>query len=245
MKMLICSICENHFEIEDNVYSDLIKFNATIICDDCIDKSDEEDKERESKEAQERFVNKMKNSGYLPRHLDQTFDNFDVPNARARIVGAVKKYDPASGKWLFLLGKTGTGKDHIASAIGREYVLNSYKSIYAGTMQAIMRRYRDMAFGEVRSETEAFKDIAEVGLLIIRDIGVKSLTDAERGVIVDILDHRYNCNLPVIVTGNVRPEMLKDVFDERVIDRMKEVSYTINDKFTVAFDWDSYREGKV
>jgi len=240
---ITCSQCKTSFEISRDDYNTISGRAIDPICDNCIGT----DIANKSEEKAKQLMDKLKKYGYLPRHLKQSFGNFTPLSLKASsLMDEIKKYNPADGKWLFLLGKTGTGKDHIASAIGREYVVsNKHKSVYAGTMQAIMRRYRDMAFGEVRSETEAFKDIAEVGLLIIRDIGVKSLTDAERGVIVDILDHRYNCNLPVIVTGNVRPEMLKDVFDERVIDRMKEVSYTINDKFTVAFDWDSYREGKV
>ena len=213
------------------------------VCSDCMPNEAEPSTNTEQHDAEQKLLAKLRASGYRKRNLTQTLCNFKPPTDKARIlIDAIKEYDPKSGKWLFILGKTGAGKDHIACAIGRRYIeANPHGTVMAGTMQAIMRTFRDTAYGENRNECGAFDDIARVGLLIIRDAGVKKLTDAERGVIVDIIDARYDERLPIIVTGNIVPEELSDVFDIRVTDRLEEMAFKINNKTIAPFDWSSYR----
>ena len=243
VKTVVCCKCNKDIEI-------LEKFAPAgdYICAECTPVECEPNEYNEAREKEHKILKALRESGYRKRNLVQTFDNFVPPNAKAKaIVDNIKQYKPSSGKWLFMIGKTGTGKDHLACAIGRQYLeANARHTVLAGTMQSITRIYRDNAFGEYRNETGAFDDIARVGLLIIRDAGVKTLTDAERGLIVDVLDARYDENLPVIVTGNFAPDSMSKVFDERVTDRLREVAYYINGSPVATCDWESYRrEGKI
>ena len=178
------------------------------------------------------------------REMLQSFDNFkiDSPEKQA-VVNACQSFTKKD--WCFLIGKTGVGKDHLASAMARKLVdEEKIRSVYSGTMQQILSKFRHIAY-EGGGEMEAIHFFKSKKLLIIRDAGVKEFTEKERGCVIDLLDTRYANFLGTIVTGNMKPENFSKIFDERITDRLYEMGLRFNGKPFIPFTWGSYRKQKL
>ena len=91
------------------------------------------------------------------------------------------------------------------------------------------------------SESAAMDFFAGLKLLIIRDLGVKDVTDTARANLTNILDRRYNAEKAVLITTNSAPQTLSDLLDPRILDRLREVGVYHNSKPFLVCDWESYR----
>lgn len=60
-------------------------------------------------------------------------------------------------------------------------------------------------------------------VLILDDLGAEKPTEWTQAVLFEIIDYRYNSNLPIIITTNCLPEELKEKIGERSVDRLREM----------------------
>lgn len=140
------------------------------------------------------------------------------------------------GGCLMLVGRTGTGKTHLACAVVTELQAGGYSALYTdimGLMQRVKRTY-DRDANE--SEAQAMERFIRPDLLVVDEIGVQYGTDTERAIIHHILDRRYLAVRPTVVAGNVDLAGLKTYLGERAVSRLHEAGGMV-----VACDWDDYR----
>lgn len=188
-------------------------------------------------------------AGFRQRHMEQTFDNFTAVTDRQKEVVQllIDHAECFSNRWVILTGKPGTGKDHLLSALVKMWIdknLNRPK-VYADTQQGILRKYRTMAYNtEGMNEEETMRWFLNLDILVIRDVGVKGLTDNERATMVDMLDHRYNDRKLVFMSANLERAEFKTAFDERVASRINEMALKYEGKSSISCDWDDYRRTK-
>ncbi|NHX33749.1 ATP-binding protein, partial [Escherichia coli] len=76
-------------------------------------------------------------------------------------------------------------------------------------------------------------------LLIIDEVGVQFGSEAEKLILFEIINTRYERMKPTILISNQTREELGAFIGERVIDRMSD-----GGGCTLAFTWDSYRSRK-
>ena len=218
--------------------------SVASLCQECENKFQAAQMLEEQKKEILNQNRMLRNSGYLKRHILQEFENYEINNPNQQVVFDICRQfaDNLSKKWLFLLGAKGTGKDHLASSIGKVFLKNK-KSVLAGTAQHLLRIFRTKAYSSNGNELEAMRFFEDVDLLIIRDAGVKSATDNEWAVMTDILDRRYDDMKPIIVTANIEPQnFTKQLFDERILDRLFEVGVYKNSQPYVDCQWSSFRK---
>lgn len=161
---------------------------------------------------------------YVPKlPVPARFENAtmeDVPESIREKVEGMKE----TRKGLFIHGGVGTGKTHIAYAIGKHtYGQKTYVQVWnsAELMDAIRRGY-DKPFDETFEDLMKFR-----GLLILDDVGSEKLTEwvAERFYL--LVNKKYNQLIPVIFTSNFNIQQLADRIGERVASRIVEMCHIV------------------
>ncbi len=161
-------------------------------------------------EAQLREV-RLRQSGLLP-YKDMTFGTFKprpgVKNLVLALAGA-RAVARGASSMLTLLGPCGTGKTHLAAAIGWEW-LNQGEVVIMTTVTAMLDRWRhtfdftpQQAF-ELHEPSFAtlFNAYCLVPHLILDDLGVQQSTSWIDEKLDSLIDYRWLNNLPTVVTTN-------------------------------------------
>ena len=122
---------------------------------------------------------------------------------------------------LLLFGDVGTGKSFLAGCIANA-LLDRDVPVLMTNFPSILARLGGM-FGEDRM---AFLDsLGDYDLLIIDDLGAERNTEYAMEQMFSIIDSRYRCNKPLIVTTNLKLDELKrppDLAHARIYDRILE-----------------------
>ena len=90
--------------------------------------------------------------------------------------------------------------------------------------------------GSEHSERKAIGRFYEPDLLILDEVGVQFGSEAEKIILYDIINGRYERVLPTILISNLPEAELGAYLGDRVLDRMSE-----GGGVTLAFDWPSKR----
>lgn len=215
-------------------------------CPECR-KQEEEEAERETREDAERRNRAnadrlFRNSGIPARYVGCTLENYISDTAgqkRAREIATryVEAF-PARGASLILCGKPGTGKTHLACAIGHA-LTDQQHSVAFGTVLSVIRHIKDTYRKDSeRSETEAVDDMLSPELLILDEVGAQLGTEHEKLLLFEIINERYQGCKPTILISNLTREELGQYMGDRVMDRFRESGAI------VAFDWASHRGRK-
>lgn len=139
----------------------------------------------------------------------------------------------ASGTCLTLYGATGTGKTHLACAIGLTLSQQGYQVIYITVADLLSQIKTSWKQG---NEREVIKHYASAGLLILDEVGVQFGSETEKNYLFRVLNERYINLLPSIVMSNVDLDNLATFLGERVVSRLQEKPSVM-----LAFDWEDYR----
>jgi len=216
-------------------------------CPQCsVDDKNNLSKEIERAEWQDKRINATKNFNDFslpPRFAKKDFDSYS-PNCKGseRALTVCRKYADnfetrkSSGGGLVLCGNAGTGKTHLVSAIINQIESSRFTSVFMSAMGATRHVKATYSRDHKRSESEAIYDFNRPDLLVLDEVGVQFGTDAEKLILFEIINLRYQHVLPTILISNLTLDELEVYIGERVIDRMHEGGGAV-----LSFDWDSYR----
>lgn len=136
---------------------------------------------------------------------------------RGRLIATVHR-----GPSLLLLGQTGVGKTHAAYGAVRDLALTGVNSRWTITTAADMYAALRPRHG-VDSETE-FRRYRDARLLLIDDLGAaRALTEFTEEVNFRLINHRYENQLPTLITSNLLPGELTGRLGDRVTSRLSEM----------------------
>ena len=145
---------------------------------------------------------------------------------------------------LFLSSRmNGTGKTHLAAAIGAKYIYDTAMSLYKVSKAdqtwpcpvlfitaprlflRIRATYRD---GSEETEGSIIDEISRVDLLILDDVGKEKPSDHTRQTYFTIIDARYGENKPMVITSNlIVPDDLSQLtllMGQATVSRLKEMT---------------------
>lgn len=180
-------------------------------------------------------------SGIQELHRGCTFQNYNAElPAQRNALEKAKRYASAFGAGFggfIFSGGCGTGKNHLAAAIGN-HLLEKNKSVLVVTVPDLMMRFRETyQEGAKLSENDLMNDLCGVDLLVIDDIGVQRGNKNEEVVLFQIVDRRLSSKKPVGMLTNLDASKLTELLTERIMDRMR-----MDGGMWVNFDWPSYRK---
>ncbi|OBU03703.1 ATP-binding protein, partial [Morganella psychrotolerans] len=162
----------------------------------------------------------MGRSGISPLHLECTFDNYlaETPEQQ-RALSKSRQYAAEFGKsfgGFIFSGNPGTGKNHLAAAIGNQIVQNG-KSILIATLPDLMMRMRETYQKNAKTtESQMINDLCEVDLLVLDDVGVQRGNLNEELIIFQVVDRRLSNKKPVGVLTNLNFDDLAKALGDRV-----------------------------
>lgn len=230
----------------------LIKDWLPVGCPTCDrEKTEEAERAEALKQEEQRAADRRsriyfytEKSGIPARFKDRSFSNYNPTTPKAHsIFKACRTYadnfpqNSELGRSLILCGTAGTGKTHLACAIATSVIAShAVRAVYT-TIPRALRDVKDTyRKSSDRSEQTAIASFAQPDLLILDEAGVQYGTDAERNILFEIINERYESMKPTILISNLELTSLTTFLGERVIDRMKE-----NGGQVMIFDWPSAR----
>lgn len=160
----------------------------------------------------------------------QTFDTFNTT-----IPGTLKPFT-ACWEWcqrpegtLLLSGTTGTGKTHLANAIGNA-LLEQGRSVYYSVVPTILDKLRLALLADFGSKYEALMDeLRRVDLLILDELGIQRDTEQRTELLYALINERYQYRMPLIITTNLSIPHPK--LDKRLNSRLSDVAVVTRPDF--------------
>jgi DNA replication protein DnaC len=143
---------------------------------------------------------RRKQAGF--RDPDKTLDNFDFgfnPKMNRSLV-----FDLATGAFIakhedaLFLGPGGTGKSHLAQAIGQAAILQGYKVLYR-EVHVLLDELVDAAAEGTRKDY--MQSIGTVPLLVLDDFGMRKLPHTAAEDLLEIVMRRYE-RFSTLLTSN-------------------------------------------
>ncbi|OOF68310.1 ATP-binding protein [Rodentibacter caecimuris] len=217
-------------------------------CPDClreeIKKLELEINKFDDEERQKRIQTLKEQSNIPLRFTQARFENYQE-NAKNKFAKTVcQRY---AEKWkerfqegggLVFCGKPGTGKNHLACAIANSVIEHHQSDVLLTTAMRIIRKVKSTWDKNAEmTEDDVIRIYCKKDLLIIDEVGVQFGTDAEKIILFEIINERYEQMRPTIIISNLTETELNNYVGERIIDRMREGKGAV-----IKFDWESYRK---
>lgn len=174
----------------------------------------------------------IKSSGMGTLIEKQSFDNFDLNNYKdnkenyARMkhnFNEAKNFADNFGKipsTLLFIGKTGTGKTHLSTAIAKAVIERGFEVLY-DSAQNIVSAFENDKFksGYGPYEPQADKYM-ECDLLILDDLGTEFVNQFTVSCLYNLINTRQNKGLSTLISTNLSPEELRTKYEDRIYSRI-------------------------
>ena len=165
--------------------------------------------------------------GYPAKYISLDINKLDIEKKRIDFL----KEKPRS---LIIFGATGTGKTTLVLAYMLHHKIN-YNCFY--NVNKLVEEVKNNELARVEDKRDVFEIIANKEHLILDDL-IK-LTEYGMQVMYNIINYRYERELPVVLITNLDRKMQEQVLGQRVFSRLVEMCY-----FLVK-DGKDYRKDKI
>lgn len=176
----------------------------------------------------DRKANPMKGTldTYTPRNRQQQ----DALNAVNLYLSDDTVGFPVKGAFkqsLVFVGQVGSGKTHLASAISNELDLRGVDVWYTKFGEMIRRINACHDDSVDMTPLQVIEALQYVDVLILDDVGRDNVTGATKDTFFDIIDARYDVDLPTIITTNLTQSQMQQVFSDRIQSRLIHMAHWI------------------
>jgi len=188
-------------------------------------------------------LQRYSNLGSLTR---LTFDNLkpegksDSPAAQERFsqaYEAARNFAAEPRGWLALAGPSGSGKTHLAAAIANHCIANNHPVLYI-TVPDLLDHLRSSfnPSSEIPYD-EFFEQVRNTPLLVLDDLGAQSSTPWAKEKLDQLLNHRFNNQLPTVVVSIVPVDELEDRIQARLLNSDLCQLHTIGEESPLLFTY--------
>lgn len=242
-----CKICHDSWFTGREVHF-WIYWTGKEFCDCELGKSTKEKWKQEPAQIEsfrkykmEKVERLLAKSQVWPRFRSKRFSDLkDSPKLLElcqKYVDNFKEYKE-HGWWLYFWGNIWSWKTHAATAVCNELIEKHLTEILFVNMSDAANRVKD-SFSDNRSnDSDLFEDMKKAELLVIDDIGVEKVTEWLTEQLFLVINHRYENNLPIVVTSNQSLQDLGTLHKPQIASRLDEMCKSV--KFT----WKDRREDK-
>ncbi|WP_343182552.1 ATP-binding protein [Buchnera aphidicola] len=180
-------------------------------------------------------------SGIQELYKDCSFQNYHIEHeGHKKAITLTQNYainfHKNIGNFIFL-GKPGTGKNHLATAISK-YLISKKKTVLIITISDLMSKIKS-TFHNLNKQftTEKFINyLSKIDLLIIDEIGIQQESLYEKIILDQIIDKRSSSKKSTGMLSNCNIIQIQKILGIRIMDRMK-----LGNSLWINFYWESYR----
>lgn len=178
------------------------------------------------RELQQRRIVHLRQASNLQHLQRMTFDSFITDRAGASEIAVslqaayMEAYNYATNprRWVVFTGSYGSGKTHLAAAIAN-YRIDQGQPVMFVVVPDLLDYLRSAyAPNSPVSYDERFDQVRNVELLILDDLGTQNATPWAAEKLYQLLNYRYNAELPTVITTN---QALDDL-DPRLASRLRD-----------------------
>ncbi|WP_343189732.1 ATP-binding protein [Buchnera aphidicola (Takecallis taiwana)] len=188
-----------------------------------------------------KIQNTFLTSGIRALYANCSFYNYIIEHeGHKKAVYLTKNYaqnfDHNQSSFVFL-GRPGTGKNHLATAISNYLILRG-KTVFIITIADLMSTLKE-TFNNNNQMTEKkfIYRLSNIDLLILDEIGIQTESKYEKIIINQIIDQRSSAKKPIGMLSNLNYYTIKKILGERIIDRIN-----LSNSLWLNFNWNSYRK---
>ncbi len=139
----------------------------------------------------------------------------------AQVHGIVQSFvrDPQQRKWLVLMGVHGCGKTHLTAAMANDRLSRGLPTLFINTpdlLDALRASFGGEGSG---AYDKVFFEVRATPFLILDDFGAQSSTSWAKEKLYQILNYRYNAQLPTVITTNQTLEEIDAPLQSRMSDQ--------------------------
>lgn len=198
------------------------------LCKCQVEQRDKEEAERK-RIAFEKRVKEMRRDAFLEAEMRYWTFAYDDGES-SQIISIAKKYVEnfdkmrEDGKGLLLFGTVGNGKTFAAACI--------VNALIDKGIPCKLAKLSDIAKDIFDSKLNPH-DLNRYALLVLDDLMAERKTEYMQEIVFNVIDSRYNANLPTIVTSNLTADAIKNPADlayQRIFSRLLEMCVPIEVK---------------
>jgi DNA replication protein DnaC len=190
--------------------------------------------QKEAAEGRQAHLQRYSNLGSLTR---LTFDNIDRKGKSdpsqeqfKRAYEAARAFAAEPKGWLVLVGPSGSGKTHLAAAIANHCIENGQPVFYITTSDLLDHLRSTFGPNSEVPYDEFFELVRSAPLLILDDLGAQSSTPWAKEKLEQLLNHRFNNQLPTVIVSIVPIEELEERIRARLLNSSLCQIYELGEK---------------
>jgi DNA replication protein DnaC len=129
-----------------------------------------------------------------------------------------QKFADKPDGWLVLMGTFGTGKTHLAAAIGHYRSNLGDEPIFSVVPDLLDHLRATFSPSSTVSYDAVFNQVKTAKLLILDDLGTQNATPWAREKLYQILNFRYETRMPTVITTSSSLEEIDARIRSRILD---------------------------
>jgi len=129
--------------------------------------------------------------------------------------------------WLLFQGETGCGKTHLAAAIVNFRYQAKQPALFLVVPEFLDQLRSTFSPDSKTSYDQLFENVKTTPLLVLDDFGAQNDTPWEKEKLYQIINYRYNAQLPLVITTNMRLEELENRISSRLADPKMSTPFNI------------------
>lgn len=139
----------------------------------------------------------------------------------SHVYGVVRTFaqDPHQRKWLVLMGIHGSGKTHLAAAMANERLKRGLPTLFMVTPDLLDALRASFGGDGSGAYDKVFYEVRAAPFLILDDFGAQSATAWAKEKLYQVLNYRYNAQLPTVITTNLALEEMDPALQSRMSDQ--------------------------